>query len=332
MIGKKYHTLVIMPSTPGKKIIKFALPSFCWRIFFVIMAAILCWAGLGTWSLYQHKQITDRSLRLLKESLLAKSQLEDKKQKIEYLNSQLEKIRRQSVYIRNFLGLEPQGKAKGKLGQGGKEVSPRAFSIPPSLPSDPEVSSERLSFAYSNLPCSLSRQDITQLHTDLDRIIETLENKQKEMEHTPSISPVDPRKSWISSVFGMRISPFTGRKHFHLGIDIAGWKGTPIMAPAKGRVNLVRKWGALGLMVRIRHNSTYTTEYGHLLKSAVKKGQYVERGDIIGYMGNSGRSTGYHVHYGIKKNRKHVNPFPYMMDWDRNYYLLAAGGKGAGKK
>ena len=332
MIGKKYHTLVIMPSTPGKKIIKFALPSFCWRIFFVIMAAILFWAGLGTWSLYQHKQITDRSLRLLKESLLAKSQLEDKKQKIEYLNSQLEKIRRQSVYIRNFLGLEPQSKAKGKLGQGGKEVSPWAFSIPPSLPSDPEVNTEQLSFTYSNLPCSLSRQDITQLHTDLDRIIETLENRQKEMEHTPSISPVDPRKSWISSVFGMRISPFTGRKHFHLGIDIAGWKGTPIMAPAKGRVNLVRKWGALGLVVRIRHNSTYTTEYGHLLKSAVKKGQYVERGDIIGYMGNSGRSTGYHVHYGLKKNRKHVNPFPYMMDWDRNYYLLAAGGKGAKKK
>lgn len=332
MIGKKYHTLVIMPSTPGKKIIKFALPSFCWRIFFVIMAAILFWAGLGTWSLYQHKQITDRSLRLLKESLLAKSQLEDKKQKIEYLNNQLEKIRRQSVYIRNFLGLEPQGKAKGKLGQGGKEVSPRAFSIPPSLPSDPEVNTEQLSFAYSNLLCSLSRQDITQLHTDLDRIIETLENRQKEMEHTPSISPVDPRKSWISSVFGIRISPFTGRKHFHLGIDIAGWKGTPIMAPAKGRVNLVRKWGALGLVVRIRHNSTYTTEYGHLLKSAVKKGQYVERGDIIGYMGNSGRSTGYHVHYGLKKNRKHVNPFPYMMDWDRNYYLLAAGGKGAKKK
>ena len=325
MIGKKYHTLVIMPSTPGKKIIKFSLPSFCWRVFFVMVAAILCWAGLGTWSLYQHKQIADRSLRLLKENLLAKGQLEDKKQRIEYLNSQLEKIRRQSVYIRNFLGLEPQGMGKGKLGQGGKEVSPQAFSDPPGLPS--EVNTELPSFAYGDLPSSLSRQEVALLHTDLDRIIKTLENRQKEMEHTPSISPVDPRKSWISSVYGMRISPFTGRKHFHLGIDIAGWKGTPIMAPAKGKVAFVRKWGALGLMVSIRHNSVYTTEYGHLLESAVKKGQDVERGDIIGYMGNSGRSTGYHLHYGIKKNRKHVNPFPYMMDWDKDNFILAEAEK-----
>jgi murein DD-endopeptidase MepM/ murein hydrolase activator NlpD len=267
---------------------------------------------------------------LLKENLLTKSQLEDKKQEIGYLSNELEKIRRQSVFIRNFLGLEPQGKAKGRFGQGGKEVSPQAFSIPPGLPS--EANTERLSFTYDDLPSRISRQEIAQLHADLDRIVETLENRQKEMEHTPSISAVDPRKSWISSVYGIRISPFTGRKEFHLGIDIAGGKGTPIMAPAKGRVTFVRKWGALGLMVRIRHNSTYTTEYGHLLKSAVKKGQYVGRGEIIGYMGNSGRSTGYHLHYGIRKNRKHVNPFPYMMDWDKNYFLLAAGGKGTEKQ
>ena len=63
------------------------------------------------------------------------------------------------------------------------------------------------------------------------------------------------------------------------------------------------------------------------LESAVKNGQDVERGDIIGYMGNSGRSTGYHLHYGIKKNRKHVNPFPYMMDWDKDNFILAEAEK-----
>jgi murein DD-endopeptidase MepM/ murein hydrolase activator NlpD len=330
MIGKKYHTLVIMPSTPGKRIIKFSLPSLCWRVFFVMVAAVLCWAALGTWSLYQHKQITDRSLTLLKENLLAKGQLEDQRQKIAYLNKELEEIQKQSLYIRRFLGLEPSGISEGKLGQGGKEISSPAYDIRADV--TPLSAKEQMSFSSTSLPSWLSNQEVTHLHTDLNRIIKTLHDRQKEMEHTPSISPVDPEKSWISSLFGMRISPFTGRKHFHLGVDIAGWKGTPIMAPAKGKVTHVRKWGALGLMVRIKHSSTYITEYGHLQKAIVKKGQRVDRGEIIGYMGNSGRSTGYHLHYGMKKKGKHVNPLPYMMDWDKNYFRFAEGDKKAARK
>ena len=329
MVGKRYHTLVIMPSRPGKRIIKFSLPSFCWRVFFVMVAALLCWAGLGTWSLYQHKQITDRSLTLLKENLLAEGQLEDQRQKIKYLNKELEEIRKQSLYIRRFLGLEPSGMSEGKLGQGGKEVIAPASDSRPDEAS--HITGEQINFSSASLPPWLSTQEITQLHTDLNHTIKTLHEKQKEMEHTPSISPVDPRKSWLSSLYGVRISPFTGRKHFHLGVDIAGWKGTPIMAPAKGQVTRVRKWGALGLMVRIKHSSTYTTEYGHLQKAIVKKGQKVERGQVIGNMGNSGRSTGYHLHYGMKKKGKHVNPLPYMMDWDKNYFLFAEGDKKTGK-
>ncbi len=323
MAGKRYHTLVIMPSTPGKRIVKFSLPSFCWPMFVVVVTAILCWVGLGSWSLYQHKQIANRSHRLLKENLLVKSKLEDQKEEITYLTNQLERIRKQSIYIRNFLGLEAGGVAKGGLGQGGKEVSSQVFSLPSASAS--WVNSGHPSSLSTDLASYLSHREVTQLHADLDEIITTLEKRQKEMDHTPSISPVDPRKSWISSLFGTRISPFTGRKHFHLGIDVAGWKGTPIIAPAKGKVTLVKRWGSLGLMVRIKHNSTYTTEYGHLLKAGVKKGQSVERGQVIGYMGDSGRSTGYHVHYGLRRNGKHVDPFPYMMDWDKNVFLFAAG-------
>jgi murein DD-endopeptidase MepM/ murein hydrolase activator NlpD len=331
MVSKRYHTLVIMPSTPGKRIIKFSLPSLYWPVFFVMLAALLCWSGLGTWSLYQHKQITDQSLALLKENLLARGKIEDQRQKIAYLNNELEEIRKQSLYIRRFLGLEPSGMSEGKLGQGGKEIFSPADDIRPDV--TPLSTSEQMSPSYTISPPSwLSTQEVTDLHTDLNRIIKTLHDRQKEMEHTPSISPVDPRKSWISSLFGIRISPFTGRKHFHLGVDIAGWKGTPIMAPAKGKVIRVGKWGALGLMVRIKHSSTYTTEYGHLQKAAVKKGQTVERGEIIGYMGNSGRSTGYHLHYGLKKSGKHVNPLPYMMDWDKNYFRFPEGDNKTAKK
>jgi murein DD-endopeptidase MepM/ murein hydrolase activator NlpD len=113
----------------------------------------------------------------------------------------------------------------------------------------------------------------------------------------------------------MRISPFTGQEQFHPGIDIAGAERTPIVAPAKGTVVFVGKEGALGMTVRIRHDSVYETTYGHLKKAAVKKGQRVDQGDVVGYMGNSGRSTGTHLHYAIEKNGKNINPFPYMKDW-----------------
>jgi len=78
-----------------------------------------------------------------------------------------------------------------------------------------------------------------------------------------------------------------------------------------------------GLSIEIKHDSTFKTTYGHLFESAVKKGQTVERGEIIGYMGDTGRTTGYHLHYETEKNGKRVNPFDYMMDWGQNALLLA---------
>lgn len=83
----------------------------------------------------------------------------------------------------------------------------------------------------------------------------------------------------------------------------------------------------MGLTVKITHNSTYKTIYGHLHKIAVRKGQHVKRGEIIGYMGNTGRSTGYHLHYEVKKNGKRVDPFSHMADWGDKRAVLAAGEK-----
>ena len=80
----------------------------------------------------------------------------------------------------------------------------------------------------------------------------------------------------------------------------------------------------MGLMVKIKHDSTYQTVYGHLLKAAAKRGQRIKRGEVIGYMGNSGRSTGYHLHYEVRKNGKRINPFSHMMDWDKNSTLMAS--------
>jgi len=197
MLREKYHTLLIMSPSPGKRVIKFSLPSFCWRIFYVMAAAIVLWAGIGTWSLYHHREITQRCVFLVKENQVARNQLEDQKQEVEYLSQQLKRIRDQAGFIRKFLGLEPQGIGKGTFGQGGEGVSPQAFSFPPELPY--RVNPERSNLTDSARSSCLSRQEVSQIYTDLGQITKALQNKQQEMEHTPSISPVDPQKSWILS-------------------------------------------------------------------------------------------------------------------------------------
>jgi murein DD-endopeptidase MepM/ murein hydrolase activator NlpD len=158
----------------------------------------------------------------------------------------------------------------------------------------------------------------------LQQIVGALQGRQEKLDHTPSVSPIDPQESWISSSYGVRISPFTGKEQFHPGVDIAGAEKTPIVAPAKGTIVFAGKDGALGMSVRIKHDSVHESIYGHLHKASVKKGQHVERGEVIGYMGNSGRSTGPHLHYEIVKNGKNVNPFQYMMDWKTDNLVMLA--------
>lgn len=137
-----------------------------------------------------------------------------------------------------------------------------------------------------------------------------LSKSRDQLEHTPSIMPTWGR---ITSGFGWRRDPFTKRRSFHNGIDIANKKGTPIVSTASGEVIYVGRMGYLGTCIKVKHGYGYISLYGHLKGVTVKTGDRVKRGDIIGYMGNSGRSTGSHLHYSILKYRKEINPLDYIL-------------------
>ncbi len=128
---------------------------------------------------------------------------------------------------------------------------------------------------------------------------------------TPAIRPTI---GWVSSKFGYRTSPFTGRRTFHKGLDIANRKGTPIVATADGVVTFSGSKGNLGVLLQVDHGHGMITKYGHLQKSLKKRGESVKRGEIVAYMGNSGRSTGPHVHYEVRLNGLPVNPGKYILD------------------
>lgn len=322
MTGNRHVTLLFMPPDPQSKVVSINMrPSTLAMVLFAL-TAVLFLASTGTWSMYRYRQVTERSYRLEAENRAAISELRDAKEKVEHLNREILKVRQKAGYIQNFLGMNPAASGKGRIGQGGIEIDPRSSQLHSTSASPEHPQTARLSsLAREEAP---SLKDIGQLDRELQQIIGILEKRQERLDHMPSIAPVDPQQSWISSSFGMRTSPFTNKKQFHVGIDIAGGEGTPIMATARGQVVFVGTNGSLGLAVRIRHDSAYETVYGHLDKATVKKGQRVQRGEVIGHMGDSGKTTGYHVHYEVKKNDKSVDPFEHMMDWEDSNLLLVA--------
>jgi len=122
---------------------------------------------------------------------------------------------------------------------------------------------------------------------------------------TPSIWPTH---GWLTGTFGGRSDPFTGEPGYHQGLDISTEKGQPVYATADGTVESSSYTGDYGNLIIIEHGFGLVTRYGHLSAFGVKPGQIVKRGDIIGYVGSTGRSTGAHLHYEILANDRHINP------------------------
>jgi murein DD-endopeptidase MepM/ murein hydrolase activator NlpD len=126
----------------------------------------------------------------------------------------------------------------------------------------------------------------------------------------PSLNPL--QSSALTSGFGMRTHPVLGGRRGHKGIDLASSTGTPIRATADGVVGRADWFSSYGLYVSLEHGGQIETRYGHMSRLNVAAGQLVKKGDIIGYVGSTGRSTGPHLHYEVRIAGTAVNPVPYM--------------------
>lgn len=131
-------------------------------------------------------------------------------------------------------------------------------------------------------------------------------------ESTTESQPVWPLKPTISSKFGMRKDPFTSETRFHSGVDIAAERGTEIKAAMSGEVVMSCKMPDYGNVVAVDHGKGIVTVYAHNEKNLVKLGDQVEKGDIIGRVGSTGRSTGPHLHFEVRKNGTKIDPMEFM--------------------
>jgi murein DD-endopeptidase MepM/ murein hydrolase activator NlpD len=138
----------------------------------------------------------------------------------------------------------------------------------------------------------------------------------------PSRAPIEGLT--MTSNFGMRVHPVLGGMRAHKGIDLSSPVGTPIYATADGVVGKAAWFGGYGLYVQLEHGNDLETRYGHMSRLNVAEGQHIHKGDVIGFVGTTGRSTGPHLHYEVRVNGVAVNPLPYMQS-DR--VSLASSGK-----
>jgi murein DD-endopeptidase MepM/ murein hydrolase activator NlpD len=151
------------------------------------------------------------------------------------------------------------------------------------------------------------------LEQSFDVLNEYFHHQNAALSYTPSILP---SAGFLSSYFGARRNPFTNAPDFHEGIDITNETGTPVVSPADGKVIYVGQKGNYGNVIEILHRGDIMTLFGHLSEIRVKAGQDVKRWDVIGTIGNTGKSTGPHLHYEVHVGESPVNPLPYILNLD----------------
>ena len=292
------------------------------------MLAVLGSLVLGAVALRLQSETAELHLRyrvLEAERVRLAERVRSAEEEIGQAREGLARVRTEEAKIRSWLGLEGveetvspadaetsarEEGGKGSLGEEGLEsVAPRARGT------EAEGSEEQGAASIVDESRSLAE--------DLADLAVYVEKQKEGWDAIPAASPVD-GEHWISSAFGWRESPFTGKREFHSGIDMAGRKGTPVVATANGTVYRVFNDPALGKGLSIDHGNGIRTIYGHLERVLVSEGEAVRRGQEIGHMGSSGRrSTGPHLHYALKVDDQYVNPRNYLLDRSRQGTAVA---------
>jgi murein DD-endopeptidase MepM/ murein hydrolase activator NlpD len=302
-VARKDWTFLIMPECTSR-VKQFKLSKLWFRFavcFFII-------ASIGTCYIFcdycRMKIFIPGSDLLQGEIETQRSQIQAFSDEINTLKQDMLKLKRLDEKIRIIANIDKPSDKQAIFGVGG--------SLPDDLDADLPLTKKHNALVrdmHEQLEHLKVSSDL-QMKSFQDLVV-SLENQRSLLAATPSIRPT---VGWISSRFGYRTSPFTGRREFHKGLDIAARAGTDIIAPASGVVTFAGKKGAYGLMAIINHGHGVVTRYGHLNKSTVKRGDRVKRGDKIASLGNSGRSTGPHLHYEVNVNGIPINPQKYILD------------------
>ena len=300
MSGNLFTLMVISRTNSAVK--KISIPGALAR-YFCIVCALAFFVFL--YFVYDYASMKRDKAELLRLRVQTKEQSQQVKElalSVDEFADRMEELRQFDKKIRILASYQTARDKKLPLGIGG--TSSTETRMKELLDQD----QQKLIFGMRKGISTLN-EDANYRQQSFNELLAFMHEQKSILAATPSVWPV---KGWVTSDFGMRESPFSAGVEFHKGMDIATRKGREVRATADGLVIEASYRSQEGNIVKINHGHGLFTCYFHLSKIAAKDGMRVKRGDVIGYVGDTGRSTGPHLHYGVLVNNVPVNPRRYL--------------------
>lgn len=293
---KKKMTFMVVPHDGGKPFqIKTGL--------FVVHSCLLLLGGLFIWAVIVISRDVNYQLAQLTEQRY-KSNMQEIMGELQTNRTLLSRMSTMDSQFRKLLKLGDRKTVLSEFNGMGGPTEEDSAKFSQLL----QEKNDQLMNKVSN-SLKLTNQQAVQQEASFQEISVFLDKQRSILAATPSIWPV---KGWITSGFGKRASPLTGEPGRHMGVDIANEVNTPIRATADGIVTYAGWEMGYGRLVAIEHGYGYSTRYGHCARIDVKVGDEIKRGQIIGYVGSTGRSTGSHLHYEVRIHGMPVDPEKYL--------------------
>jgi murein DD-endopeptidase MepM/ murein hydrolase activator NlpD len=287
---KRHSTIIIVPHAHGK-VFKLQLSPFLLRALVVlgVTVAVLAVISVAASGTFLHQRAVYRAVQAENRQLKRTNQkLAETVSQVQARLTQFEQRTKTLAIAAGVADLFSSDESKASVGVGSGGPLDRLSAAPETL---------------------VRRQE--QLDQQLAKVERKLSDEALMLSHTPVVAPL---VGVITDGFGPRLDPVTRRPAFHDGLDISVALGTVVTAPADGVVVFANRDAGYGKMIRINHGYGYTTIYGHLERFLVKEGARVTRGQPIGKVGMSGRTTGPHLHYEVWKDGEKQNPLHYILD------------------
>ncbi len=295
--GKEKLTVMLIPHSE-KKIFNFQISLFTVSFMIIILAGIIAAFFIAT---SKYTLTKNEMVKLIQAQEGNIKTLQEMREAIKTLNNSVADYKKSIKKIIELLG---SGQSENIFGIGGLETEVNKIPEIMGLKNRNDYSSELETIKRIN-------SDIISSKRVLQNFQKFLAARQEIIQRIPNNWPII-GGGFITSPFGMRRSPFTGKLAMHQGVDIAWWPGAPIRATADGVVVFAGMKGGYGRTVQIQHEYGFQTLYAHLSSIAVYEGKKVKKGDIIGFLGRTGRATGFHLHYEVRIGTKAVDPMIFM--------------------
>ncbi|MDR2050455.1 MAG: M23 family metallopeptidase [Deltaproteobacteria bacterium] len=301
MLFKKYHILILRDREGGSSQLR--LRGWVGVFLFLLLVGFAA-STIYLWGFHYRSQILEKQLTGAEKTIKEQNtQIASMDGKLRLLQGDLARIQQFDAKLRVMMNMDKDpADISGNLG--GPLLAASSQPLPLYRQ---ELVARRVHSLLDQLSTDARMEELRQ-----QDLLHAMRANREVLASTPSIWPTD---GYLTSTFGRRASPFgAGTSDFHKGIDIANRPGTPVRATAQGIVTFAGWDGGYGNCVVINHGNNISTRYGHLQQISAKLGQATNRGDVIGTVGSSGRSTGPHLHYEVRVGGVSVNPLRYILN------------------